>query len=88
MKIPCGASLKFCQFPSQSAKFQNAAFYFTKILAHQFAAIPAIGAFIYIPEDVPNYRFRRTKELSYLPILPATRDQEHRLELHWVQEIC
>jgi len=88
MKIPCGASLKFCQFPSQSAKVQNTTFYFTEIPAYEFAAILAIGAFIDIPEDVPNYPFRRTKELSYLPILPATRDQEHRLELHCVQEIC
>jgi len=88
MKIPCGAGLKFCQFPSQSAKFQNTAFYFTEILAHEFAAILAIGAFIDISEDVPNYPFRRTQELGYLPIPPTTRYQEHRLELHWVQDIC
>jgi len=88
MRILCGASLKFCQFPSQSAKFQKTAFYFTEIPAHQFFASPATGAFIDIPEHVPNYLFRRTKKLCYLTILPATRDQEHGLELHWVQEIC
>jgi hypothetical protein len=88
MKILCGPSLKFCQLPLQSAKFQKAACCFTEVPTHQFAAVPASCAIINIREYVLNYQFRGTKEFSYLAILQAARDQEHCLELHWVQKIC
>jgi hypothetical protein len=88
MMILRDASLKFCQFPSQPSQFQEAACYFTQIPAQEFAAIPAARAIISIPESVLNDRFRGAKDLTYFAIPQAVREQEHRLELHWCQEIC
>lgn len=88
MKILCDASLKFCQFPSQPSKFQNAVRYFTEVPTHEFAAIPAARANIGIPECVLNDLFCGAKDLSYLAVPQAVREQEHRLELHWCQETC
>jgi hypothetical protein len=88
MKILRGASLNFCQFSSQPSQVQKAVRYFPKVPAHEFAAIPAACATISIPECVPNDRFGGAKDLSYLAISQAVCDHEHRLELHWRQEIC
>jgi hypothetical protein len=88
MKMLCGPSLKFCQLPLQSAKFQQPACYFTEVPTHQFAAVPASCATTNIPEYVLNYQFRGTKEFGYLAVPQAARDQEHCLELHWLQKIC
>ncbi len=88
MKNLCGASLKFCQFPSQPAKIQKAAPYFVDIPERQFHPVPATCAIINVPEDVLNNVFRCAEKLAYLAILQAARDQERRPELHWCQESC
>jgi len=84
----CGPILKFYQFPLQSTKFQKAACYFTEVSAHQFIAVAAPRALITVPKYVSNSLFSGAKALSDLVILHTTCDQEHRLELHWLQEIC
>jgi hypothetical protein len=43
---------------------------------------------INIGEYVLNHHFCGAKELTYLAVLQATRGEEHRLELHWFQQIC
>jgi hypothetical protein len=88
IKNLCDPILKFCQFPLHSTKFQKAGRYFTEISAHQFIAVAAPGTLITVPEYVSNRLFRGAKALSDLVILQTTRDEEQRLELHRLQEIC
>jgi hypothetical protein len=84
----CGPILKFNQFPLQSTKLQQAACYFTEVSAHQFIAVAAPRALITVPKYVSNRLFRGAKAFSDLVILHTTCDQEHRLALHRLQEIC
>jgi hypothetical protein len=58
MKNLSGACLKCCQFPSQPAKFQKAAFYFVNVPEQQFAAVPTACAIINIVEYVLNNGLR------------------------------
>ena len=88
IKNQCDSILKFCEFPLQSTKVQKAGCYFTEVSAHQFIAVAASGALITVPKYVSNRLFRGTKALSDLVILQTTCDEEHRLELHRLQEIC
>ncbi len=88
IKNLCDPILKFCQFPLQSTKLQKAGCYFTEVSAHQFIAVAAPGALITIPKRVSNGLFRCAKALSDLVILQTTCDEEHRFELHRLQEIC
>ena len=86
IKNLCDPILKFCQFPLQSTKLQKAGCYFTEVSAHQFIAVAA-PAEITVPKYVSNRLFRGAKALSDLVILQTTCGEEHRLELHRLQEI-
>jgi hypothetical protein len=88
IKNLCDPILKFCQFPLHSTKFQKAGRYFTEISAHQFIAVAAPGTLITVPQYVSNRLFRGAKALSDLMILKTTCGEEHRLELHGLQEVC
>ena len=88
IKNLCDPILKFYQFPLQSTKLQKAGCYFTEVSAHQFIAVAAPGALITVPKYASNRLFRSAKALSDLVILQTTCDEEHRLELHRLQEIC
>ena len=88
IKNLCDPTLKFCQFPLHSTNLQKAGCYFTEVSAHQFIAVAAPGALITVPKHVSNCLFRGAKALSDLVILQTTCDEEHRLELHRLQEIC
>jgi len=70
------------------AKLQKSDCYFTEVSAHQFVDVAEPGALITVPEYVSNRLFRGAKALSDLVILQTTCDEEHRLELHRLQEIC
>jgi hypothetical protein len=84
----CDPIFKFCQFPLQSTKLQKAACYLTEISAHQFIDVAAPGALVTVPKYVSNRLFRGAKALSDLVILQTTCGEEHRLELHRLQEVC
>jgi hypothetical protein len=88
IKNLCDPILKLCQLPLQSAKFQKAGRDFTKVSAHQFIDVAAPGTLITVPEYVSNRLFRGAKALSDLMILKTTCGEEHRLELHGLQEVC
>jgi hypothetical protein len=88
IKNLCDPILKFCQFPLQSTNLQKAGCYFTEVSAHQFIAVGAPGALITVPKHVSNGLLRCAKALSDLVILQTTCDEEHRSELHRLQEIC
>jgi hypothetical protein len=88
IKNLCDPIFKFCQFLLQSTKLQKAGSYFTEVSAHQFIDVAAPGALITVPEYVLNRLFRGAKALGDLVILQTTCDEEHRLELHRLQEIC
>jgi len=77
-----------CQFPLQSTNLQKTGCYFTEVSAHQFIDVAAPGALITVPKYVSNRLFRGAKALGHLVILQTTCDEEHRLELHRLQEIC
>jgi hypothetical protein len=87
IKNLCDPVLKFCQFPLQPTNLQKAGCYFTEVSAHQFIAVATPGALITVPEYVSNRLFRGAKALSDLVILQTTCNEEHRLELHRLQEI-
>lgn|SRR5271169_4644577 len=56
--------------------------------ADQFAAVWTACAVISIGEYVFDDRFCSAKTTSYLAVPQTTRGEEHRLELHWLQQIC
>ena len=88
IKSLCDPILKFRQFPPQSTLVEKADCYFTEVSAHQFIAVPAPSALIAVPKHVSNGLFRGAKASSDLVVLQTTCDEEHCLELHWLQEIC
>jgi hypothetical protein len=88
IKNLCDPIFNLCQFPLQSTKLQKAGCYFTEVSAHQFIDVAAPGALITVPKYISNRVFRGAKALSDLVSLQTTCDEEHRLELHRLQEIC
>jgi hypothetical protein len=88
IKNLCASILKFCQFPLRPTRLQKADCYFTEVSAHQFIAVAATSALVAVPEAVSNSLFRGAKALSDLVILQTACEEDHRLELHRLQEIC
>jgi hypothetical protein len=86
MKNLSGASLEFCQFPTQPPQFAKAAFEFVDVAEYQIAAVRAAHAAINVSEYIRNDRFFGAEQITYFVIAQPARDQEHRLEFHWCQQ--
>jgi len=88
IKKLCDSILKFCQFPPQPTNVQKTSCYFTEVSAHQFVDVAAPAALTTLPKYVSNRLFGGAKPLSDLVIVQTTCDEEQRLELHRLQEVC